>query len=154
LIKLISSNPNNPLIDAYEDEIRKLKITIKIVEEKLEHIQTLFDTNLEHQLDKAFRIFNQLYNNWLKGDYEQKVTIQKLLLNANVEYGRKENFGTPENCYILSFLRTFNPKKDQNFHDVDITRIPWNTVLESLVSLDKMFPDEKTFIDEAVKIAA
>ncbi|MBX7227747.1 MAG: recombinase family protein [Chitinophagales bacterium] len=139
LIKLITTNPNSPLVEDYEKEVKKLKISIKILDEKSEQIDILSDTNLEHLLDKACKIINHLYDKWENGDYDERIMVQKLLLNSNIEYGRKENFGTPKSCYILSFLQSFSHKNDQNFCDVDITQISWNTIIEQLQEINKAF---------------
>jgi hypothetical protein len=77
---------------------------------------------LERTVEKILKNLHNPKEIWQSQSYENKVMLQKMYFNENIEYSKNELFGTPEKCYILRFFEQIGSKNTQNFSDVDSRR--------------------------------
>ncbi len=132
LIKKITSSTQSVLSEIFEQEAIKIKNRIEVLKEIAIDNEAVSLQELELLIDKAFKKLENAYNTWFYGSFEERKSIQNMILSANLEYGKNEKFGTPEKCYVLRLFQEIETKNTSNFDDVDIAKNSWNELINDI----------------------
>lgn len=122
LISRITNQTDEIITKIYEAEISKLCLKKDILISKTQNNKILSVEELERTVEKILKNLHNPKEIWQSQSYENKVMLQKMYFNENIEYSKNELFGTPEKCYILRFFEQIGSKNTQNFSDVDSRR--------------------------------
>lgn len=143
LVEHIITDPKNALIKVYENEIKKLENKKLILEESINKNADTKVKLLELMMEKGFKTFANPYSTWVNGNYKKQKIVQTMLFNTNLEYGRKEYFGTNNKSYILRLFDEIKHDSEKKSGYVPSSSFSWNENAKSSLL--------KTHWDEIIK---
>lgn len=112
LIKQISKNVNSPLVEAYEEELCKIKEQQMLLQEEILKTEKTDIEKFEPLVDKALKPFKSPYITWVKGNLRKRKLIQNILFKTNLNYERKDGFRTQQKTEILSLFEEIEAESD------------------------------------------